>query len=100
MLTISSDSRDDALFFAFVLCKGTGNFGFGRPLLGLLGRRCSYSGLSPSASTCRLQAAGGSRSRSMPMPRAFQVRRREMLYISMAKDYLPPILQLPSSSGL
>jgi hypothetical protein len=28
-----------------------------------------YSGLSPSASNCRLHSAGGSRSRSTPMPR-------------------------------
>ena len=34
-----------------------------------LGRRCNYSGLSPSASNCRLHSVGGSRSRSMPMPR-------------------------------
>ena len=31
---------------------------------------------------------------------AFEARRREMLCISMAKSYLPPISQLPSSSGL
>jgi hypothetical protein len=31
--------------------------------------RCSYSGLSPSASNCRLHSVGGSRRRSMPMPR-------------------------------
>ena len=30
---------------------------------------CDYSGLSPSASNCRLHSVGGSRSRSMPMPR-------------------------------
>src|SRR5258706_4116759 len=43
----------------------------------LLGRRNSgpsagpaaYSGLSPSASNCRLHSVGGSRSRSTPMPR-------------------------------
>ncbi len=29
----------------------------------------NYSGLSPSASNCRLHSVGGSRSRSMPMPR-------------------------------
>jgi hypothetical protein len=48
-----------------------------RPRFQLLGcclirrlRECrSYSGLSPSASNCRLHSAGGSRSRSMPMPR-------------------------------
>src|SRR5258705_10627596 len=32
-------------------------------------RRLSYSGLSPSASNCRLHSVGGSRRRSMPMPR-------------------------------
>jgi pimeloyl-ACP methyl ester carboxylesterase len=32
-------------------------------------RRRSYSGFSPSASSCRLHSVGGSRSRSMPMPR-------------------------------
>src|SRR6202171_4463733 len=37
--------------------------------LGILGRRGNYSGLSPSASNCRLHSVGGSRSRSMPMPR-------------------------------
>ena len=31
--------------------------------------RAGYSGLSPSASNCRLHSAGGSRSRSTPMPR-------------------------------
>jgi hypothetical protein len=36
---------------------------------GILGRRFSYSGLSPSASNCRLHSVGRSRSRSMPMPR-------------------------------
>jgi len=34
-----------------------------------LGRRGSYSGLSPSAANRRLHSVGGSRSRSMPMPR-------------------------------
>jgi hypothetical protein len=34
-----------------------------------LGRRCGYSGLSPSASNCRLHSVGESRSRSTPMPR-------------------------------
>jgi hypothetical protein len=33
---------------------------------------CSYSGFSPSASNCRLHSVGGSRSRSMPMPRGRQ----------------------------
>ena len=33
------------------------------------GRCGDYSGLSPSASNCRLHSLGGSRSRSMPMPR-------------------------------
>jgi hypothetical protein len=41
----------------------------GPPALGILGWPCSYSGLSPSASNCRLHSVGGSRSRSMPMPR-------------------------------
>src|SRR5258706_1716641 len=36
---------------------------------GIFGRRGNYSGLSPSASNCRLHSVGGSRSRSMPMPR-------------------------------
>jgi len=31
--------------------------------------RAGYSGLSPSASNCRLHSVGGSRSRSTPMPR-------------------------------
>src|ERR1700721_2442547 len=31
--------------------------------------RGTYSGLSPSASNCRLHSVGGSRSRSTPMPR-------------------------------
>jgi hypothetical protein len=35
-----------------------------------LDRRCSYSGLSPSASNCRLHSIGGSRSLSMPTPRS------------------------------
>ncbi len=34
-----------------------------------LSQRCSYSGLSPSASNCPLHSVGGSRSRSIPMPR-------------------------------
>ena len=33
------------------------------------GRLSGYSGLSPRASICRLHAVGGSRSRSMPIPR-------------------------------
>src|SRR5258707_8673446 len=41
---------------------------FEPPYFGTLGRRCSYSGLSPSASNCLLHSVGGSRSRSMPMP--------------------------------
>src|SRR5258708_14916637 len=36
---------------------------------GSLVRRGNYSELSPSASNCRLHSVGGSRSRSMPMPR-------------------------------
>jgi hypothetical protein len=32
-------------------------------------RRCSYSGFSPSISNCRRHSEGGSRSRSIPMPR-------------------------------
>ena len=43
--------------------------GFSAAVFGILGRRCSYSGLSPSASNCRLHSVGGSRSRSTPMPR-------------------------------
>ena len=42
---------------------------FDLPQFGTLGRCCSYSGLSPSASNCWLHSVGGSRSRSMPMPR-------------------------------
>jgi len=42
---------------------------FGAPQFGILGWRRSYSGLSPNASNCRLHSAGGSRSRSIPMPR-------------------------------
>jgi hypothetical protein len=34
--------------------------------LGIFGRRGNYSGLSPSASNCRLHSVGGSRSPSMP----------------------------------
>jgi len=41
----------------------------GPPQFGILGRRCNYSGLSPSASNCRLHSVGGSRSRSTPMAR-------------------------------
>ncbi len=44
-------------------------FDFWAPGIGILGRRCNHSGLSPSASNCRLHSVGGSRSRSMPMPR-------------------------------
>jgi hypothetical protein len=36
---------------------------------GFWDQRCSYSGLSPSDSNCRLHSVGGSRSSSMPMPR-------------------------------
>jgi hypothetical protein len=48
---------------------GKKHVGLGRPMFGVLGWRCSYSGLSPSASNCRLHSVGGSRSRSTPMPR-------------------------------
>src|ERR1700730_1945956 len=41
----------------------------GPPQFGILGRRCNYSGLSPSASNCRLHSVGGSRRRSTPMQR-------------------------------
>ncbi len=70
MLTISSDSHDNALFcLPLFFVRVPAISAFGGPLFGLLGRRCSYSGLSPSASNCRLHSVGGSRSRSTPMPR-------------------------------
>src|ERR1700681_3505120 len=40
--------------------------------LGVGIRRSNYSGLSPSVSNCWLHSVGGSRSRSMPMPRGRQ----------------------------
>src|SRR6266481_7573520 len=40
-----------------------------QPLFGILDPRYSYSGLSPSASNCRLHSVGGSRRRSIPTPR-------------------------------
>src|SRR6476619_6974586 len=40
-----------------------------RTVVWTYGRDCSYSGLSPSASSCWLHSVGGSRSRSTPMPR-------------------------------
>src|SRR5258708_40298777 len=45
------------------------NSDFWVTVIEILDRRGSYSGLSPSASNCRLHSVGGSRSRSMPMPR-------------------------------
>jgi hypothetical protein len=47
----------------------TRNSDFWAALMGILDRRGSYSGLSPSAADCRLHSVGGSRGRSMPMPR-------------------------------
>src|SRR5206468_6501984 len=45
------------------------NSDFWATVIEILDRRGSYSGLSPSASNCRLHSVGGSRRRSMPMPR-------------------------------
>jgi hypothetical protein len=62
MLTISSDSHDDNALFGLPLffVRVPAISAFGRPLFGILGRRCSYSGLSPSASNCQLHSVGGS----------------------------------------
>jgi hypothetical protein len=45
------------------------NSDFWAAVIGILDRRGSYSGLRPSASNCRPHSVGGSRSRSIPMPR-------------------------------
>jgi integrase/recombinase XerD len=45
------------------------NSDFWAAVIGIFDRRGSYSGLRPSASNCRPHSVGGSRSRSMPMPR-------------------------------
>jgi hypothetical protein len=62
MLTISSDSHDDNALFCLplVFVRVPTISDFGRPLFGILGRRCSYSGLNPSASNCQLHSVGGS----------------------------------------
>jgi hypothetical protein len=62
MLAISSDFHDDNALFCLPLffVRVPAISAFGRSLFGLLGRRCSYSGLSPSASNCQLHSVGGS----------------------------------------
>ena len=61
------------------------------PEFGIVGGRCSYSGLSPSAANCRLHSVGGSRSRSMPMPRGRRPSTAALIRLGARKGERDPV---------